>query len=198
MSVLIGLWLAKPATATSPTIIRVPEDYTSGTMVIKDGAIQQPISLPEPSRVRPTIGKNTGTSSPSISGRHTTRAERTISEGQLRQWLENKRSPLAPYTESILHSDYWSTIIGICTIEQYGCTRLPGGKNWNLWGIGGSSGLRYYSTPEEAIQAISELLAKYETRGYDTIEALNCYYVQPCSQAWYNTVLKTKTTLENL
>ncbi len=122
---------------------------------------------------------------------------------RLQVWLSDRKSPLAPYSSSILESPYWSTIIGICHIEQSKdggiCNRLPGGKNWNLWGIGGSSGLAYYSTPEQGIQAISELLAKYETEyGKTTIEQLNGFYVLPASNNWLNTVLKSKQLIENL
>lgn len=95
-------------------------------------------------------------------------------------------------------SPHWSTIIAICTIEQANCSRLPGGTNWNLWGIGGSSGLKRYASAEEGISAISGLLAGYELKGYDTIEELNCYYVQPCSANWLRVVLTTKATLESL
>lgn len=35
-------------------------------------------------------------------------------------------------------------------------------------------------------------------KGYDTIEELNCYYVQPCSANWLRVVLTTKATLESL
>lgn len=61
-----------------------------------------------------------------------------------------------------------------------------------------SGGLRRFPSPESGIQSISNLLAKYEANGKDTIEKLNCYYVQPCSNNWLNTVLKTKQVVENL
>jgi hypothetical protein len=126
-------------------------------------------------------------------GRHSTRAEKQISEQSLEQYLSAKGSPLALYSPNILASPYWSTIIGICTIEQYGCTRAPGN---NYWGIGPG---RTYPTPEAGIHAISDLLAKYETDGKHTsIESLNGFYVQPASNNWLQTVLKTKAYLESL
>ena len=130
--------------------------------------------------------------------RTSTRANRQITAEALGHFLEGKNSPLAPYASLILDSPHWSTVIGICTIEQYGCSRLPYGTNWNLWGIGGAAGLRVYKTPEEAIAAITALLARYEERGYDTIEELNGYYVQPASQNWYSVVTKTKAHIESL
>ena len=189
-SVLIGIWLATPAVASSPTIISTPEDYTSGEVIIKDNAIIRPANVEAPKLLKAKTGRD--------SGRHNIRSEKQVLPGQLADWLSNHRSPLSPYAASIAASPYSTTIIGICVIEQSNCAKLPGGKNWNLWGIGGASGLKYYSTPEEAIEAISTLLAKYEAQGRDTIEELNCYYVQPCSQNWLNTVLKIKASLEAL
>lgn len=129
------------------------------------------------------------------SGRHTTRAERHVESGVLQAYLESKRSPLAPYSRLILESSHWSTIIGICAIEQYGCTKAP---SWNYWGIMCSGRVCHYGSAEEGIAAISNLLAKYEARGKDTIESMNGYYVVPASSLWLNTVIKTKAAVEGL
>lgn len=134
------------------------------------------------------------------SGRHSTRSQ--VSMDKLRLYLTLRSSPLSDYAEQIASSSYAGTIIGICTIEQYGCTKAP---HWNYWGIketgqcGKSArGFAQYCTAEEGIESISSLLARYEARGKDTIEDLNGYYVQPASQNWLNTVLKIKAQLENL
>ena len=192
-AILAGLLVTKPAIATAP-YNQIDSEYISEDIIIKDNAIQAktPIQVN-----RPSI---------SLQGppdrRHSTRAEKTIPVEKLQAYLEQKGSPLAPYAGNILESSYWSTILGICKIEQSKaggiCNRLPGGQNWNLWGIGGASGLNYYSTAEEGIAAISDLLTKYEARGYDTIEKLNGYYVQPASSNWFNVVLRTKQELESL
>jgi hypothetical protein len=94
----------------------------------------------------------------------------------------------------VAQSPYATTIIGICTIEQSSCSRRPGGTNWNLWGIGGASGLKYYATAEEGIAAINNWLAAHEA-GHPTIESLDGFYVVPYSQTWLNVVLKTQTSL---
>jgi hypothetical protein len=124
--------------------------------------------------------------------RHSTRAEKQIPSEALRLFLKDTGSPLAEFSDQILASPHWSTIIGICWIEQYHCTHGP---NFNLWGIGPH---HRYSSYEESINAISDLLSKYEIRGKDTLEELNGYYVQPASNNWLSTVLRIKSEVESL
>jgi hypothetical protein len=117
----------------------------------------------------------------------------------LRQYLASKHSPLADHAEQILQSNYWSTIVGISAIEQRFCTIRPQASPFNCWGImrvGG--GLARYSSFEESISAIDGLLTRYEGRGYDTLEELNGYYVQPASDNWFRVVTITKAAIEEL
>jgi len=55
-----------------------------------------------------------------------------------------------------------------------------------------------YPTMEDGISAIQTFLTKAQANGHDTIEKLNCWYVQPCSESWLKIVIETQTTLENL
>jgi hypothetical protein len=178
--------LAQKADTTQAKTEYQNQDYISEDIIIKDNAIQ-PIQVPNV--IQPTT-RNIGSSVPA--GRHSTRAEKQVSVEELRLWLSDRKSPLADYSSEILSSPYWSTIIGICTIEQYGCSRAPGN---NFWGIGPH---KRFATIPDGIEAIDALLTKYEAKGKDTIEELNGYYVQPASQNWFNVVLKTKLTLESL
>jgi hypothetical protein len=132
-------------------------------------------------------------------GWHTTRAERNITSDKLAAFLEKEGSPLAVHAAQILESPHYSTIIGISAIEQRFCTIRPRVSPYNCWGImqrGG--GLAKYQSFEESIQAISDLLVRYEARGKDTLEELNGYYVVPASANWFSTVLKIKLQVENL
>lgn len=129
-------------------------------------------------------------------GSSSTRASNTIPVDRLEAYLSGIGSPLAPYSAQILESPHWSTIIGICTIEQYNCTRAPGNNYWGIMKRGG--GLERYASLPDGISAISNLLVRYESRGKDTLEKLNGYYVVPASQNWYNTVLKIKLKVEEL
>lgn len=198
----MGLWLAKPTDAQAPTI--KSEDYQSGNLIIKDNAIIRPIlDRQEMSGVSESSSPNnvgnkgsnpttTITTTGAYNGWHSTRSEKKISVESLQAYLS--KSPLAPYSAQILESDYWATIIGICTIEQYGCTKAPYNNYWGIMSSG--SGLQHFNSIPESISAISSLLSRYESKGKDTLEELNGYYVVPASQNWFNTVLKTKLTLE--
>jgi hypothetical protein len=125
------------------------------------------------------------------------RATSVISTEALRQRLSSWNSPLEDYASVLLRSPYWSTILAICVIEQYHCSVLPGGNNWNLWGIGGAGGLQFYATPEEGIAAINDWLAAHEA-AHPTIESLNGYYVVPASANWQSVVIGVKSELESL
>lgn len=111
----------------------------------------------------------------------------------LREYLEGAGSPLAPYADQIAKSDFWALLIGICTIEQYGCTKAP---NWNYWGMmkpGG--GLRAFETAEEAIGYMDGYFIRlYETR--KTVESLRGYYCASECTNWEPTVIKVKALLE--
>lgn len=130
---------------------------------------------------------------------HSVKANGKIDPAKLEAWLKiqkfnkNVGSPLAPYAAEILQSDYWSTIIGICYIEQNHCTSAPA---WNYWGI--ASGATHYQSAEQSIAAIDTLLTHYESTGHTTIEKLNGYYVQPANPNWLNIVIKIKAQVEGL
>lgn len=182
------LFLARVTTAQSP--------------LSEDPIIKYANILPTPDIQSARVISKPKAKTKQVSRLHSTRAEKQISEEALRNLLEARHSPLAPFAGQILASPYWSTIIGICTIEQYGCTKAP---NWNFWGIKSSGkcgasgkGFARYCTAEEGIQAISNLLARYESKSKDTLEELNGYYVQPASSNWLNTVIKAKDELERL
>lgn len=128
---------------------------------------------------------------------HSIRANNQITEEALRQYLETKNSPLADFSGQVLSSPYWSTIIAICTIEEYSCSVNPYGSN-NLWGLMSHGKLIRYNSLSDGIDAIASFLERAETTGRTTIESLNCWYVQPCSSNWESTVISTKEKLEAL
>lgn len=143
---------------------------------------------------------------------HSIRASKTISEEALRQYLEAKHSPLVPWAGSLGESPYWSTIIGICTIEEYSCSVNPHETN-NLWGIMCSGHLCSYPSLAAGITAINDYLANRDAQGLDTVEkfrtqkigdkyrAIYCYEANSADHicwGWERTVIRVKTELENL
>jgi hypothetical protein len=67
-----------------------------------------------------------------------------------------------------------------------------------FWGVMCSGHICSYPSLEAGIAAIDAFLSKAESSGRDTVEKLNCWYVQPCSTNWLNTVSRTKNQLEAL
>jgi len=108
------------------------------------------------------------------------------------------REPLAGFPRQLLAGDYWSTIIAISAIEQQFCRIRPSSSPFNCWGMMRSSGgLKRYASFDEAVAAVETWLVNHEA-GHPTTESLNCFYVQPCSANWLNTVLRVKSELESL
>jgi hypothetical protein len=131
------------------------------------------------------------------------RAATTMPDEALRQYLESKGSPLSDYVQELLESPYWSTIIWICTIEEYSCSVNPHDSN-NLWGIMCSGSICSYPSLEAGIAAIDAFLRKAESNGRDTIEefrgwyCVNDKYPGKICPNWESVVLRTKSQLESL
>lgn len=128
---------------------------------------------------------------------HSIRANNQVSEEALRQYLESKKSPLVSVVGQLRESPYWSTIIGICTIEEYSCSVNPHGTN-NLWGLMSRGSLISYPTLGEGLAAIEVFLAKAEANGRTTIESFRGWYCASACTNWESTVIKTKLKVEGL
>jgi hypothetical protein len=173
--------------ALAPT--KQNEDYQSGNLIIKDDAIQRPSTTHiQESSSAIHVGNVQ-------SGRHSTRSEKAINPEVLSLYLSNKHSPLSDYATQISQSPYWSTILGICTIEQYGCTKAPFN---NYWGLKSHGSLIRYGTLEEGIGAIDSFLTKAEANGRTTIESFRGWYCASECVNWESTVINTKTQIESL
>lgn len=199
LSLLIGAVMFRPKAAAQTLDASLQSntqnnpDYVSEDITIKNNAIQT--RTPVPSGTGSSHINGSGQSPSGNSGRHRTRAETQISETALRSYLESKGSPLANYSTQILASPYWSTIIGICTIEQYGCSHAPYNNYWGLMKRGG--GLQHFATLEAGIAAIDAFLAKGEDL-HPTIESMRGWYCASACTSWEPTVIKTKLLIESL
>lgn len=126
-----------------------------------------PVLKPEP---RPDQSKH-GTS---------LKSPQPISEEKLRAYLASLTgpgtvgSPLASHATQLVASEYVGTIVGICAIEQYNCTRAPYHNYWGIMKPGG--GLKRYGSLEEGIADIHAHLARRESQGLTTIESLRGRY----------------------
>lgn len=122
-------------------------------------------------------------------------ASNTISVTALQSWLEKQNSPLAPYAEQILQSQYWSLIIGICYIEQYHCSKAPGNNYWGMMKSGG--GLMVFKTLPDGIAYMDAYFVKL-SRTRSTVESLRGYYCASACTNWEPTVKRIKQELEHL
>lgn len=112
---------------------------------------------------------------------------------EVKQFLESKKSPLAPHTELLLQQKHWKLLIAISAIESQYCKRKIG---WNCWGIGGDSAYRKYPNIEAAIVDANALIESWQSKGkWLTPEEMNCSYVVPCNQNWVNVVNKVSKEL---
>lgn len=152
-------------------------------------------AIPEAEKIQPVVETIPARSNPSIkSGRHNTRSENPISADTLKQWLTDRNSPLAEHADTLARSPYYSTIIGICWIEQHQCKSAPA---FNYWGLMGKAGLQKFPNMESGIAAIDAFLAKGEAK-HPTIESMKGWYCASACTNWQPTVIKIKVEVENL
>jgi hypothetical protein len=189
ITILIGT-----AILLTPIQIQASEvKYNYHLTEISNGIIYKP-EIQTPQSVRLSIESSNNVSQ--RNNDHSIRATKTISEDSLRRFLEQKGSPLAPFTRQLLNSLYYSTIIAITNAEE-SFSINPAQSN-NLYGLMANGRIIHFSDIPTGLEAINNFLTKAENNGHDTIEKLNCWYVQPCSSNWYNTVLKVKAEVESL
>lgn len=186
---MVLFWVTK--TVAAP--VRYSNPLSPNNVIYKPN-IETPVGI------RPENGNS---SRSGISEGHSTRSGTTISEEAIRLYLESKRSPLAELSSRILESEYWSSIIAICTIEEYSCSVNPYGSN-NLWGIMCSGRICRYDSLAAGIDAIDRFLERAEAKGRTTIESFRSWYCYSDSEPghvcrnWESVVLRTKAAVEAL
>lgn len=178
-----------------PTIL-YPHDISQEESIIKvahadAGMVYEGDGASSPAGPRQQYGPSVSAIRQSQPSRRSTPTKAKADKDKLAAYMDGK--PLAAFVDQLAASEYGATIVGICAIEQWACSRAP---HHNYWGIFCGKTLCRYGSPEEGIRAIDALLTKYESRGRDTIEELNGYYVVPASPNWYATVTKVQAQLQ--
>lgn len=118
---------------------------------------------------------------------------------KLREFLEDKESPLAPYSEYIVEqSDIngidWTIIVAISKIESNFCKNTITASN-NCWGLGGSN-FMYFDTFEDAISFEARLLNKHYRKGTnEAIKNKYCPASDGCNSSWADIVTDTTSEL---
>ncbi|HEY5918585.1 MAG TPA: hypothetical protein VIU13_14310 [Chryseolinea sp.] len=117
---------------------------------------------------------------------------------KLQNYLTEIKSPLAPHAAELAKSEFWALLIGICHIEQHGCTTAPKNNMWGMMNPGGSkAGIRSFADLPEAIAYMDSYFIRLYPRK-STIESLRGYYCASACTTWEPTVKKIKAKLEAL
>lgn len=112
----------------------------------------------------------------------------------LKNYLEQKKSPLASEVEYLLKQTNWDLIIAISHAESNMCKRQIG---FNCWGIGGGKH-RKYKTLQEGITDAQTVIGKYVARGADTPKEIMPHYVGRHSPSWVTAVTQVLHQLKQL
>jgi hypothetical protein len=122
---------------------------------------------------------------------------------KLKEYLEDKQSPLADYADQIVTFTNWKRALAISLVESNMCRFTPKYaskgqtmESYNCSGIGGDS-LRRYDSYMGWLTDMDSLLSQdnYSSR---PIEKFIGYYVQPGSRAWLYGAKKTEAELTEL
>lgn len=107
---------------------------------------------------------------------------------EVRQYLQAQNSPLAAYSNTLIHLNNWKKIIALSNAESGLCKHYPEAKA-NCWGIGGANLWYLGSNLGEGIVTMNHFLNTYPARSsvkYSqmTFKQMNGLYKQPPAQHW--------------
>jgi len=177
-------------TAAENTYVEVEPPHAQAAVVEQQNnePIETPTPTPPPAPTPKQKARTTG-----INLKSNTKAD----PEKLKAYLVSIGSPLANYSDQIAQSEFWSLLIGICHIEQYGCTKAPNTSPYNFWGMMQSGHIRKFASQEEAIAYMDNYFIQlYPKR--PTIESLRGYYCASACTNWEPTVKKIKALVESL
>ena len=113
----------------------------------------------------------------------------------LKQYLTEKKSPLAGHVDAISEQSQWKLIIAIAQAESSSCKKYPE-HSANCWGIGGANNLMKFPDLDSAIAHVNSLLEnKYVGQGLSSPQQLAPKWVGHKSDGWEQAV---QQELDNL
>lgn len=118
---------------------------------------------------------------------------------KLRTYLQDRKSPLAPYAELIIQEadKYgldWTKTVAISCLESACGHKLPNGSH-NAWGLGGSKFI-YFDSWEESIGYVSKLLGtKYKQAENQGIKYSYCPESAGCNPSWAYIITTTSNEI---
>lgn len=115
----------------------------------------------------------------------------------VREFLEERNSPLASDADFLVTLEHWQLVIAISAIESQYCITNP--TKHNCWGIMKGKALRRFNSYREGAQYTNDLIAYWRSRGkWTTVEEFNCHYVVPCNETWVAVVKNNLNILNEL
>ncbi len=111
----------------------------------------------------------------------------------LKEYLQNKKSPLAGEAETLLQQYHYRLIIGISFAESNFCKRQI--KPNNCWGIGGGKP-ETYATLEHGVIRANNLIQKYHDNGMTTPKLMRNTWVGWQNDSWILAVQQITQELE--
>lgn len=99
----------------------------------------------------------------------------------MRQYLESKKSPLAPFAEEVLQNYHYRLILGISFAESNFCKRNI--RPHNCWGIGGGKPEQYRDYAH-AFSRADQLIQKYHDGGLTTPKLMRNRWVGWKNDKW--------------
>jgi len=113
----------------------------------------------------------------------------------LKTYLEERNSPLAPYSAIIVTLRNWKKIIALSNAESTLCKRYPPSTS-NCWGVGGANLWNMGSHLGEGVIEMNKFLNNHPRRAHVKyaqmpFEDMNGLYKQPAAQHWVdnNTII---------
>ncbi len=117
----------------------------------------------------------------------------------VQNYLESKKSPLAPYASDIVREPNWEQALGITYVESNYCAKAA---NFNCGSVGvkpGHKQWKKFESPLDGFKAVTTLLEKplYKNK-YDTCKEKIGVYVVPGSKSWLNGCEKVEKEMKAL
>lgn len=117
----------------------------------------------------------------------------------VQEYLDAKKSPLAPYAAEIIQEPNWQQALGITYVESNFCAKAA---NYNCGSVGvkpGHSAWKKFENHFQGFQAVTQLLDKplYKNK-YDTCKKKMGVYVVPGSTNWLRGCEKVEREMSGL
>ncbi|MBI4054396.1 MAG: hypothetical protein HY397_03660, partial [Candidatus Doudnabacteria bacterium] len=113
----------------------------------------------------------------------------------LKNYLEQKQSPLQDHVGTLLLQPNWKVIVSIAQAESNMCRRQLGN---NCWGIGGARYHRYYPSFAQGIIDANDLIQKYHDSGLTTPKKMMTRWVGWNNQSWIQANNQVLAQIEGL